>query len=110
MHYGKSEYIYKPPRVLIAIENMTNEKIRMVLENEYNPKEEQKGPARILFSAIKTANSTSYRIIIYELGNGTRRISIERLATKRLPRGFVSAPPAPLLGYTKKLKEAYGIE
>jgi len=89
---------------------MANEKIRMVLENEYNPNEEQKGPARILFSAIKTANNVNYRIIIYELGNGTRRISIERMATKRLPRGFVSAPPAPLTQYVRKLKEAYGIE
>jgi hypothetical protein len=89
---------------------MANEKIRIVLENEYNPKEEQKGPARILFSAIKTANNVNYRIIIYELGNGTRRISIERMATKRLPRGFVSAPPAPLVQFVRKLKEAYGIE
>jgi len=83
---------------------------KYVINNEYDIKEEQKGPAKILFSAIKTANNVNYRIIVYELGNGTRRISIERLATKRLPRGFVSAPPAPLVQFIKKLKEAYGIE
>jgi len=83
---------------------------KYVINNEYNPNENRNLPAKILFSTIKTANSASYRIIVYELGNGTRRLVIERMATKRLPRGFVSAPPAPLMQFVRKLKEAYGIE
>ena len=81
-----------------------------VINNEYSPSENRNSPAKILFSAIKTTNSVSYRFLVVEFGNGTRKLIIERMATKRLPRGFVSAPPAPLLGYVKKLKEAYGIE
>jgi len=83
---------------------------KYVINNEYDSKEEQKGPARILFSSIKTANSVSYRFLVIEFGNGERRLIIERFATKRLPRGFVSAPPAPLTQFVRKLKEAYGIE
>jgi hypothetical protein len=83
---------------------------KYVINNEYNPKEEQKSPARILFSAIKTTNNVNYRFLVVEYGNGTRKLIIERLATKRLPRGFVSAPPAPLTQFVRKLKEAYGIE
>jgi hypothetical protein len=89
---------------------MANEKIRMVVENEYSPSENRNIPAKILFSAIKVCNNTTYKFTICEFGNGERRLIIERFATRRLPRGFVSAPPAPLLGYVKKLKEAYGIE
>jgi hypothetical protein len=52
----------------------------------------------------------SYRFLVVEFGNGERRLIIERFATKRLPRGFVSAPPAPLVQFIRKLKATYGIE
>jgi hypothetical protein len=83
---------------------------KYVINNEYNPNENRNSPAKILFSAIKVCNNTTYKFTICELGNGTRKLIIERMATKRLPRGFVSAPPAPLTQYVRKLKEAYGIE
>jgi hypothetical protein len=89
---------------------MANEKIRIVLENECDQNENRNMPAKILFSTIKVANNVGYRFLVVEFGNGERRLFIERLATKRLPRGFVSAPPAPLTQYVRKLKEAYGIE
>jgi hypothetical protein len=83
---------------------------KYMINNECNPNENRDSPAKILFSAIKTANGVSYRFLVVEFGNGERRLIIERFATKRLPRGFVSAPPAPLVKFVTKLKEAYGIE
>jgi len=44
-----------------------------------------------------------------EFIDGTRRMYIERKATKRLPRSLVASPPAPLLGYVKSLKKMYNI-
>jgi hypothetical protein len=83
---------------------------KYVINNEYNPNENRNMPAKILFSAIKVCNNTTYKFTICEFGNGTRKLIIERMATKRLPRGFVSSPPAPLIQYVRMLKDEFGIE
>ena len=85
------------------------EKIRIEIKNEIDSVM-QKSPAKVLFSAVKTANSITYRIYVIEYANKTRQLIIERQPTKRLPRGFVRAPPAPLFQYIQQLKRVYGIE
>jgi len=65
---------------------------------------------KILYEGYRECNGTIYRVVIVEYINGRRQLFIERQATKRLPRGFVKAPPAPIYQFVQKLKEAYGIE
>jgi len=79
------------------------------MENKIENAPKVNATLRILHRERKTCNGIIYEIYITEFGNGTRRIFIERQATKRLPRGFVASPPAPLLSYVKSLKKLYNI-
>ena len=103
MEEGK--YIYKLPRANSMARKMAGKDV----ENKMESISRMHSVPRILHQERRTCNGVVYKIYIVEFIDGTRRLYIERQATKRLPRGFVASPPAPLLGYIKSLKKLYNI-
>ena len=88
---------------------MERTNIRKDIENKMESILKTHTVPRILHKERKICNGVLYEIYVVEYVNGTRKMIIERQATKRLPRGFVASPPAPLLSYVKSLKKLYNI-
>jgi len=89
---------------------MERTNIRKDMENKMKSILNARAIPRILYQERKSACGIFYKIYVIEYVNGTRKMIIEREATKRLPRGFVASPPAPLLNYIKLLKKTYNIQ
>jgi len=88
---------------------MEGTNIRKDIENKMESILNARAVPRVLLQERKVCCGVVYRILVIEYVNGRRQLIIERQATKRLPRGLVASPPAPLLGYIKSLKKLYNI-